>query len=66
MRREIVYYCEAPDCDTHQHTSSQRQPQGWIITTEDEGAWRPRLRCFCGWDCVLRFASTIDPPIVIT
>lgn len=65
MKRDITYWCQGPDCHTHQTTSDERPPQGWLIVQEDIGRWAPGFWSFCGWDCVLKFAGRVEPPDII-
>lgn len=64
MLKKMVYYCEGPDCDTHQATTTACLPPGWILVQEI--AERELVSfAFCGWNCVLTFSSRIDPPTFI-
>ena len=67
MKLEGHIYCERlPDCDTHAHIGPDKMgaghlPPGWIRTTE-YGGLAPAEQAFCGWDCLMKAAATIEPP----
>lgn len=57
---ERVYHCDGPDCERHWSAYAHRQLEMPVITNAG-----PTLH-FCGWDCVLKYAATYEPPTVIT
>lgn len=59
MSIERIYYCDGPDCETHQR-SLGRIPKSWITATQT------RTHYFCSWDCVMRYAATIEPTEVVS
>lgn len=60
MSVEHTFRCEGPDCERHVITQRDRPPV-FLTVLADDG---PDLH-FCGWDCVLRYAATIQPEQVI-
>jgi hypothetical protein len=58
---ERIFHCDGPDCERHVATMDSRPPM-FLVVTEHAGA---DLH-FCGWDCVLRHASTKEPEQVGT
>jgi hypothetical protein len=60
MSIERIFHCDGPDCDRHVRTL-QTSPPMFLVVNEHAG---PDLH-FCGWDCVLRYAATKEPEIVI-
>jgi hypothetical protein len=61
MSIERTYHCDGPECERHASTAAQRMPVGFLrVSSSDEPT-----RYFCGWDCLLRFAATIEPEEVI-
>ena len=57
---ERIYHCDAPECEGHVRTSSQK-PAGGLITTTVKDPGGQATFHFCNWDCVLRFAATQEP-----
>lgn len=69
MRLEGRIHCDGPECNSHQHVGVDsmdhgRLPAGWITVTE-HGDFSDPASAFCGWDCLLKFAAKIEPPIEI-
>lgn len=69
MKLEGVIYCEGPGCEHHQHVgvasmALDRLPAGWIKVVE-MGDQDPHTLAFCGWDCLLKRAAEMPPPILI-
>lgn len=75
MAIERTYYCDNPTCmddkpgdGTPCHVRSATPPPyipgGFVQTYEYPNG--PAVKHFCGWDCLLKYAATIEPPIIIT
>ena len=62
--REVIYRCTGPNCTTFIQSTSTAPPRGWLLVRERDGE-NPTELDFCGWQCVLCFASRIDPEEVI-
>jgi len=56
-----TFYCDGPDCERHVQTT-QALPPVFLTLSERDG---DDLH-FCGWDCVLRRAATMEPETVIS
>lgn len=65
MKRDIIWHCEAAECDTHQSSAAPPDipPFGWIVVTER--TYVERSYAVCGWDCVLKLAATVPPVEII-
>lgn len=62
IRRQ--FHCDGPDCERNVSEAAHREPGGRFLTLT--GWNRPvQPMHFCGWDCVLRFAATIEPETII-
>lgn len=63
MSLEHVHHCDGPDCERHARVLATlgRPPVSFMTVVQHEA---PDLH-FCGWDCVLRHASRIEPEQVI-
>ena len=64
MSREVIYRCAGPDCNLWIQTADAPPPRGWINLREREGDKLTDLD-FCGWQCLLFFASSSEPEQVI-
>lgn len=64
MSTEYVYRCNGPECERW-HESQYPVSGHFILVREpgDQGAVTELH--FCSWDCVLKFAATIEPSEVI-
>lgn len=60
MTIERIFCCNGPDCNRHMRTMRTRTEHFFVVSRSGE----PTLH-FCGWDCVLRHASTKEPETVI-
>jgi hypothetical protein len=60
MTVERIFRCDGPKCERHVQTQRKAPPCFLTVT----GDAQPTLH-FCGWDCVLRYAGTIEPEEVI-
>jgi hypothetical protein len=56
-----TFHCDGPDCERWCSQAAHRKPGGRFLTVTRE--W-PALH-FCGWDCVLRYAATMEPEVVV-
>lgn len=56
---ERIYYCDGPDCEREWRKQAHRELEMPVITNAG-----PTLH-FCGWDCVLKFAATKEPEIIV-
>lgn len=65
MARETTYYCEAPDCKTHVRAMCEPPATGFLVVRERVPSEPVSERDFCSWDCVMRFAATLEPTEVI-
>jgi hypothetical protein len=61
MSIERTFHCDGPDCERHVRTAAARPASGLLTITGESRALH-----FCGWDCVLRHASTKEPEQVIS
>jgi hypothetical protein len=59
MSVEHIFYCDAPECQRHVQTRKDRPP-AFLTVTDEAGDMH-----FCGWDCILRYGSTVEPEQVI-
>jgi hypothetical protein len=60
------YACDGPDCQRHvKGNRSNTIPMGCGFITVMQHITPYEQMHFCGWDCVLRYAATIDPETVI-
>jgi hypothetical protein len=69
MRLEGVIHCEGPDCNAHERVgvdsmANERLPKGWITVVE-HGDFTDSRTAYCGWECLLKAASRVDPPVEI-
>ncbi len=69
MKLEGVIHCEAAECDCWERVgvasmAALRLPPGWIKVSE-YGDQDPVTLSFCGWDCVMKRAAQVEPPVVI-
>ena len=69
MKLEGVVHCEGPDCEVHQHVGVPsmmlgRLPAGWLQVVE-YGDQEPDTFAFCTWDCLMKRAADVPPPIII-
>jgi hypothetical protein len=60
MSIQRTFYCDGPDCERHVETPREIPPVFLTVTQFEDAQLH-----FCGWDCVLRFAATKEPEIVI-
>lgn len=70
MKLEGTIHCEGPGCEVHQHVGpdtmrAARLPVGWLRVTEYGSGNGDLDTAVCGWDCLMKFAASIEPPIVI-
>lgn len=61
MSIERTFYCNGPECERHVTTAMSRPSACFIFVTDGHLA----TLHFCGWDCVLKYAATIEPEEVI-
>ncbi len=61
MSRETTYRCCGPGCDTHVCTAAEPPVAGFLVVRERLPSEPVSERDFCSWDCVMRFAATLDP-----
>ena len=59
MSIERIFHCDGPECDRHVQTREKRPPIFLTVVSLSKDLH------FCGWDCVLRHASTKEPETVI-
>lgn len=69
MSLEGTVHCDGPDCERHAHVSAVRMdaddlPPGWLSVTHHDDPIDV-LAQFCGWDCVLRYAGTMEPEEIV-
>ena len=60
MAIERTFYCDAPECDGHVRTAGRRTAPGMITAKDRMGGPTATLH-FCSWDCVLKYAATVEP-----
>ncbi len=65
MARETTYHCEGPDCAKHVTAMCKPPATGFLVVRERIPSERPTDRDFCSWDCVMRFAATLEPTEVL-
>ena len=63
MSEKATFYCDASDCEGHGGAwdGHRKPPPGFLTIIESGEDDRARPRHFCSWDCVLKFAATIEP-----
>jgi hypothetical protein len=54
------YHCDGPECERYCSEAAHRERPFLTLT-----GWGDSMH-FCGMDCVLRFAATIEPEQIIT
>lgn len=63
MTREMTYYCEEPKCENKQTSASEARPiTGWLLVVMRLPTENPYLYDFCSWDCLMKYAASLDPP----
>jgi hypothetical protein len=65
MTTEYIYHCEGPDCEMQQQSMASAPIAGWLQVIEGLPSLPDVYRDFCSWECSMRFAAQLDPPIVI-
>ncbi len=61
MSRETTYFCEAPGCNSHVRAMCEPPATSFLVVRERIPSEPVSERDFCSWDCVMRFAATLDP-----
>lgn len=62
MSIERIFHCDGPDCERHVRTMRDHPPMFLTVIAHEDANHHSH---FCGWDCVLRHAATIEPEQVI-
>jgi hypothetical protein len=57
---ERIFHCDGPGCERHVQTVEPRPRAGFVFISDGDDEFH-----FCGWDCVLRYASAFEPEVVI-
>lgn len=63
--REITFHCQGPACQRHVVSTEEPPVRGWLEVREEVGG-RVLVHDYCGWECVMRAASHIEPPVELT
>jgi hypothetical protein len=61
MAIERTYYCDAPDCEHHATTAARGRMAMSFLRVSGDGP----AQHFCGWECVLKYAASKEPPEII-
>lgn len=70
MKLEGMIWCSGPGCEAHQHVGAdtmeaERLPVGWLKVIEYGNGHTDPACAYCGWDCLLKAAGEVPPPIVV-
>jgi hypothetical protein len=62
VSREVTYYCQGPDCDTHVTSTEPPPVSGFLVLVIGNSGEESDELDFCGWPCLLTYGRQGQRP----